>query len=87
MATALHVRGQLKFRAGLAGEGDECFERAIELYRALNLLERLRLCRIEFATELDALGRSALAKEQWKLAALVGRGPSKGVAEKLAAEA
>lgn len=87
VATALQVRGQLKLRAGLVSEGEECFERAIELFRTLNLIERLRLCRIEFATELDALDRSAAAKEQWKLAALVGRRASEIVAERLSAGA
>jgi tetratricopeptide (TPR) repeat protein len=87
VATALQVRGQLKLRAGLVAEGEECFERAIELFGTLNLLERLRLCRIEFATELDALDLPAAAKEQWKLAALVGRGASRSVAERLSAQA
>ena len=41
----------------------------------LNGVERIRAARIRRAEELDAQGRSAEAKDQWKLAALAGRLP------------
>ena len=41
----------------------------------LNAVERIRADRIRRAEELDAQGRSAEAKDQWRLAALAGRLP------------
>ena len=41
----------------------------------LNGVERIRAARIRRAEELDAQGRSAEAKDQWRLAALAGRLP------------
>lgn len=86
-ATALQVQGQLKMRAGLATEGTQSYSRAIGLLHSMNLGERLRQCRIEFATELDALGLSDAARNEWKEAALVGRDTSDSLSERLIAQA
>lgn len=85
LATALQIRGQLMLRVGRQIDADLCYLRAIEVFKSLNLIDRLRGCRIEYATELDALGKSDAAKTQWKLAALAGRHSSDRLAERLSA--
>ncbi len=87
LATALQVRGQLMLRTGRQPEAESCYLRAIDLFESLKLIERLRSCRIEYAAELDGLGRSVAAKAQWKLAALAGRGSHDSLAERLSAQA
>jgi tetratricopeptide (TPR) repeat protein/DNA-binding XRE family transcriptional regulator len=87
VATALQVRGHLRARAGRLEESDAAFQRSIEIYESLNLLYRLRSCRIEYAEELDAHSRSIEARDQWRHAALVGRDPSSGSHERLASNA
>ena len=53
--------------------GDDRYLDAIATYISLNLVDGLRSSRIEYAEALDAQGRSAEAKAQWKLAALADR--------------
>jgi tetratricopeptide (TPR) repeat protein len=85
LATALQVRGQLLSRDDRPGEGDAAYKRAIDIYVSLNLLDRLRACRIEYAEELDAQGRSGEAGHQWKQAALVARDSQQAPADGLSA--
>lgn len=73
LATALQLLGRLRLRRLLGDEGDACYARAIDLYGQLNLIDRIKEARIEYAEELDALGRPAEARDQWRLAALADR--------------
>ena len=59
--------------AAIPTASDAQYLQAIERYRKRNLVERLRSARIEYAEALDSQGRSASAKDQWKLAALADR--------------
>lgn len=52
---------------------DDRYLQAIDKYQGLNLVDRLREARIEYAEALDDQGRTAEAKEEWRLAALVDR--------------
>ena len=72
LATALQLLGRLRLRQQ---RGDDAgpYTRAVDLYGKLNLIDRVRAARIEYAEELDAQGRSAEAKDQWRLAALADR--------------
>ena len=85
LATALQVRGQLLSRDGRGAEGAAAYQQAVDIYGSLNLLNRLRACRIEYAEALDAQGRSGEAANQWKQAALVGYDSSRAPAERLIA--
>jgi tetratricopeptide (TPR) repeat protein len=87
LATAHQVRGQYLLREGRSDEADASYLQAIGLFVALNLIDRVRSCRIEYATELDAQGRSEAARDQWKLAALAGRDSHDRLAERLSAQA
>ena len=87
LATAFQVRGKFMVRAGRQPEADVCYLRAIELFESLKLIDRLRTCRIEYASELDELGRSDAAKQQWKLPALAGGSSDDKRAERLSAQA
>lgn len=73
LATALQLLGRLRLRQQQGEAGDACYARAIDLYGALNLVDRVRSARIEYAEELDDLGRSAEARDQWRAAALADR--------------
>jgi tetratricopeptide (TPR) repeat protein len=74
LASALQLLGRLRLRQRLGDEGDACYTRAIDLYGKLNLIDRVKEARIEYAEELDAQGRLAEAGDQWRLAALADRG-------------
>jgi len=74
LATALQLLGRLRLEQQLLEEGDACYARAIDLFATLDLLDRVKAARIEYAEQLDAQGRSSAAKEQWRLAALTDRG-------------
>jgi tetratricopeptide (TPR) repeat protein len=80
LATALQLLGRLRLRQRLEDEGDVCYGRAIDLYGKLNLIDRVKEARIEYAEELDAQGRPAEARDQWRLAALADRGSLKEMA-------
>jgi tetratricopeptide (TPR) repeat protein len=73
LATALQLLGRLRLRQRLGDEGDAYYARAIDLYGKLNLIDRVKEARIEYAEELDAHGRSAEARDQWRLAAVADR--------------
>jgi tetratricopeptide (TPR) repeat protein len=73
LATALQLLGRLRLRRGQDDEGDACYARAIDLYGKIHLGDRVKAARIEYAEELDLQGRSAEAKDQWRLAALTDR--------------
>jgi tetratricopeptide (TPR) repeat protein len=87
LATAQQVRGQYLLREGRLDEADACYLQAIQLYASLKLIDRVRSCRIEYASELDAQGRSEAAKDQWKSAALAGRDSHDRLAERLSVQA
>lgn len=72
LASALEVRGQLRSRAGQYEEADAAYQAAIDTYASLHLVDRLRACRVDYAEELDARGRASEARDQWRLAALMG---------------
>jgi tetratricopeptide (TPR) repeat protein len=80
LATALQLLGRLRLRQQAGVEGDACYSRAIDLYGRLNLIDRVKEARIEYAEELDGQGRSVEARDQWRLAALADRGSPKQVA-------
>ena len=85
LATALQVRGQLLSRDDRGAEGAAAYQQAVDIYGSLNLLNRLRACRIEYAEALEAQGRSGEAANQWKQAALIGYDSSRAPAEGLIA--
>ncbi|HEY8761261.1 MAG TPA: tetratricopeptide repeat protein [Candidatus Dormibacteraeota bacterium] len=72
LATALQLLGRLRLRQQ-RGDDADAYGRAIDLYGRLNLIDRVKAARIEYAEELDAQGRSAEARDQWRLAALSDR--------------
>jgi tetratricopeptide (TPR) repeat protein len=73
LATALQLLGRLRLRQSRKEEGDAHYARATDLYASLKLIDRLKAARIEYAEELDSQGRSAEARDQWRLAALTDR--------------
>ena len=87
LATALQVRGRLLLETGRQAEADACYLRAVDLFESLNLVHRLRSCRIDYASGLDEIGRSDDAKAQWKQAALAGRDSHERLAERVSAQA
>ena len=66
---------------------DAQYVEAIGGYRRLNLVERLRSARIEYAEALDKQGRSSEAKDQWRLAALADRETTDSLPQRLDASA
>jgi tetratricopeptide (TPR) repeat protein len=73
LATALQLLGRLRLRQHRDDEGDACYARAVDLYRTINLGDRVKSAHIEYAEELDERGRSAEARDQWRMAALADR--------------
>lgn len=83
-ATLHRLMGRLRLQLGDHDAADRAFEHAIDLFRQLEMPERLRDCLMEYADALQQRGRIHESIGYWRQAAEAARGTALSAAESAA---